>query len=185
MDTRKTGPAGFEPKGGRPRLEEPRDMMIAEISSEVRLHWRAPEFERFERDRKWYFFAALVLLVIIGYAVYTNGPVMAITFILIGVVGYIYLEKEPRILDFMITEDGVVAGQEIYEFENLKSFWIFYEPGDIKVISLRTDNHLIPYVHIPIDDQDPVKIREMLLEHIPEEKEEPGLVETLDRLLRL
>jgi hypothetical protein len=110
---------------------------------------------------------------------------MAITFILIGVVGYIYMNKEPRTLNFIITEDGVVAGREIYEFDNLESFWIFYSPEDIKVISLRTKSHMVPHVHIPIHNEDPVKIREILLERIPEEKQEQGLVETLERLLRI
>ncbi|MDR3559270.1 MAG: hypothetical protein P4L58_02625, partial [Candidatus Pacebacteria bacterium] len=122
---------------------------------------------------------------IVSYAIWTNSPVMAITFILIGVVGYVYVEKDPRELYFALAEDGIIAGREIYEFNNLESFWIFYEPGDIKVISLKTKSHLVPYVHIPIHDQDPVAIRKVLLDYIPEEKHEPGFIEAIDRLLRL
>lgn len=167
------------------QLEPPHDFLISEHSKDVLMHWQAPEFEILERDRKWYLYITLTLTAIISYAIYINGPIMAITFILIGVVGYIYISKEPKILDFTITEDGVVAGREIYEFDNLESFWIFYEPKNIKVISLRTKSHMIPYVHIPIHDEDPVQIRKVLLEHIPEEKQEPGLVETLERLLKI
>jgi len=172
---------------GNPReqLESPHNFLISEHSRDVLMHWQAPEFETFERDRKWYLYITLALAAIVSYAVYTNSPLMAITFILIGVVGYIYINKDPRTLDFMITKDGIVAGREIYEYDNLESFWIFYEPENIKVISLNTKSHLVPYVHIPVHDENPTKIREILSDHIPEEKQEPGLVETLERLLRI
>ena len=149
------------------------------------LHWKAPEFEILERDKKWYVVITGLLMFVIAYALYTNSLVMAITFILIGVVGYMYINKEPRILDFIITDDGIMAGRELYAFDNLKSFWIFYEPDGMKEISLFTESYLTPYVHIPVHDQEPVKIREILLQYIPEEKQEPGLVETIERIIQL
>ncbi len=161
------------------------DISKKKYLSKALLHWRAPEFEILERDKKWYIVITGLLMLIIIYALYTNSLVMAITFILIGVVGYIYINKEPRILDFMITDDGIVAGKEIYNFDNLKSFWIFYEPDGMKEISLSTESYLTPYVHIPVHDQEPVKIRELLLQYIPEEKQEPGLVETVERIIGL
>jgi hypothetical protein len=85
----------------------------------------------------------------------------------------------------MITRDGVVAGREIYDFDNLKSFWVFYEEDDLRVISLHTKSYLAPYIHIPVGDQDPSEIRHILLDYIPEEEHKPGAVDTLDRILRL
>jgi hypothetical protein len=110
---------------------------------------------------------------------------MAITFILLGVVGYIHINKEPRILDFMITYDGIVTGRELYEYDNLRSFWIFYQPEGKKVISLHTMSTLVPFVHVPIDEEDPVHLRELLLHFLPEEKHEEGLVELFERILRI
>lgn len=147
------------------------------------LSWRAPEHEIIVKDKRWHIYAALILTVIVAYAVYTNSPVMAITFILVGVVGYIILNKEPLIVNFAITRDGVVANRSIYEFENIQSFWIFYEPNQANVISLHMKNKLIPYVHIPLHEEDPVAIRELLLEYIPEIKQEHSLVDTFERLL--
>jgi len=166
-------------------LEEPEDMLIREHSEDVLAHWQAPEYEVFERDKKWYIYITLALAFVIGYAIYTNGIVMAITFILIGVVGYIHINKEPRTLDFMITHAGVLAGREIYEFDNLLSFWIFYEEAGKKVISLRTKSHLVPYVYIPIHEEDPVELREILMEHVPEVKQEEGIMEIAERVLRI
>lgn len=166
-------------------LESPKDMLISEYSGEVYWQWRAPEFEIMERDKKWYFYITLILLAIISYAIFTNSLVMAITFILIGAVGYIHINKKPRVLNFAITSEGLIAGREIYEYDNLKSFWIFYEPNGPRVISLHTKSYLSPYVHIPIHFEEPVKIREALLQHIAEEKQEQNISEILNRFLRL
>lgn len=164
-------------------LEEPEDMLIEEYSQDVLAHWRAPEHEMSERGEKWNLYAALILVAIIGYAIYTNSPIMAITFILIGIVGYIFLNIKPKILDFKITEEGIMAGKEIYDFDNLKSFWIFYDPPRRKIISLYTKGRLTPFVHIPLDQEDPVKIREILMEHIPEKKQDDGLSDIFERLM--
>jgi hypothetical protein len=166
-------------------LESPEDMMIPEHSEDVLAHWRAPEYEVFERDKKWYIYMTLALAFVIGYAIYTNGIIMAITFILIGVVGYIHINKAPRTLDFIITRDGLLAGREFFEFDNLLSFWIFYELEGKKVISLRAKSHLVPYVYIPIHEEDPVEIREILIKYLPEVKQEEGIMEIAERVLRI
>lgn len=166
-------------------LEEPEDFFISEHSKDVLAHWRAPEYEVFEKDKNWHFWMGFILLAIITWALYINSPLMAITFILIGIVGYIHSNSQPRILDFLITPEGIIAGREIYEFENIKSFWIFYEPNGPRVISLHLKSGLLPYIHIPIHDQSPAEIRQTLLDHIEEEKHEPGLVEALERILRI
>lgn len=147
--------------------------------------WQAPEFEVYEKDNKWYAYLSLLLLAIIGYAIYSNSLIMAIVFILIGVILYIQLHKEPMIIDFAITTDGVIAGKEIFEYENIQSFWIFYNPPHEKYVSFHTRGRLVPFIHIAIDDQNPVELRSILIKYIPEIKQEPGLVDVLERFLRI
>lgn len=165
--------------------EIPQRKMIAEHSSDVLCHWRAPEFEVYEEDQRWYVYIAFILAAIVAYSIWTNSLIMSITFILIGVVGYMYIGKEPRILDFMVTKDGVVAGKEIFTYDRIKSFWIFYEPDGKKVISLHIESLLMPYVHIPIHDEDPVEIREALLQNVEEIKQEQNIVDRVERLFRI
>jgi len=169
----------------RENLESPHDMMLDKRGHGVLLHWQGPEYEHYPKEKKWYAVATLILSAIIIYALITNSPIMAITFVLIGVVGYIQLEKTPRVLDFKVTVDGVTAGNELYEFDNIKSFWIFYEPPHTKILSLHTDAMLMPYVHIPVHQIDPVKLREILLDFVPEEKQQPTFIDTVERLLHI
>jgi len=152
---------------------------------EILYKWEGPEFEVYEKSARWYIIAIVFILGMVAYALYTNGPIMAITFILIGIVGYIYSQKQPRLVTFAITSKGVFADKELYTYDNIFSFWIFYEPTHTRVVSLHTKASMLPYVHIPFDDENPVELREMLLKNIPEIKQDPSLIDTLERVLRI
>ena len=154
-------------------------------NEKILTRWEASEFASKPRNERKYIFLGLILAAIVFYAVYTNSPVMAITFILIGIVTYLYSHKTPRHLVFQITREGVQVANELFEYENLRSFWIFYEPGERKEISLQTKSVLNPFVHIPIHDQDPVFLRECLLKFIPEVKQTPGILDSLEKALDL
>jgi hypothetical protein len=153
--------------------------------SKVLAHWRAQDFEVYEEDKKWHIYIYLVIIAITGYAVWSNSLVMAITFILIGVVIYLQLNKDPKIVDFAITTDGVVIGKEIFEYTNIKSFWIHNDPPHEKYLSLHTHGNLLPIVHISVDSQDPHELREILLNYIPEVKNDLGFIDVLERFLRM
>lgn len=151
----------------------------------VLVSWRGPEFEHYPRDKRWYTGAAIILLLIILYAVATNGIIMAIVFALIGISGYIMFSRPQKVIDFAVTYDGVLVGDEIYDFDDIKSFWIFYEPPHTRVISLHMKGHFRPYLHIPLHQVDPVIVHEKLLEFVPEVKQEQNLIDILERLLRM
>ena len=164
------------PSADAPEAEEDDGVLIA---------WEGPEFEVYERDKQWYIAVSVALLLIVTYAVIINSPIMAITFILIGVVGYIYLQKDPRNLIFAVTQQGVVVGDELFEFDEIESFWIFYEPPHTYLLSLSLRNRALPHMHIPLHQVDPVALREALIEFVPEERQEMGLVDTVERLMHL
>lgn len=147
--------------------------------------WRAPEFEVYEKSARWYLIAGIFIVAMVVYALYTNGPIMAITFILIGIVGYIHLQKDPRVITFSITSKGLIADKEMYLYDNINSFWIFYDPNHTKTISLHTKASMLPFVHIPIADEDPVKLRELLMRNVPEIKQDPGLIDAIERVLHI
>lgn len=151
----------------------------------INMQWEAPEFEIYSKGMVWYLFAILILVAIVLYAIIIESPIMAITFILIGVVGYMYLQKSPKTVTFSITEDGVRADNELYEVDNIKSFWIFYEDGHINILSLHTKASFFPYVHIPIGKADPVKIREDLVKLVPEERQDRSIIDTIGRVLHI
>lgn len=151
----------------------------------ILFQWRTKEYEKYEKSARWYLAGGAFLLGIIVYALVANSPIMAILFILFAVVGYIQLQREPRELTFTVTTLGIYAGEEFYPFENVASFWMFYEPPHTKILSLRTHAVFLPFVHIPLGDQDPVELREKLLFHISEVKQEKSFADMLERVLHI
>lgn len=145
--------------------------------------WSAPEHDFYTVGRNFYLFSAIFLAGIVIYALITNSPIMAITFILIGVVGYLFLQKEPTIVNFSITPNGILAGHEIYEFDSLKSFWIFYDPPYEKKLSIKSKSTFTPFIHFPLGNENPVEIRNILIKFIPEEKQDHTLVDAAERFL--
>lgn len=154
-------------------------------SGEILHKWEAPEFEMYEKSARWYAIFGVFIVSIVIYALFTNGPIMAITFILIGIVGYIHLQKDPRVITFSITTKGVVADKEMYSYDNIHSFWIFYDLPHTRTISLHTKASMLPFIHIPIRDEDPVALRELLLKNIPEIKQDPSLIDTIERAFHI
>ena len=155
-------------------------------AEEPSFSWEAPEYEHFEKHPKWYWIMGGILLAIVVYALVTNSILMAITFILIGMLGYFYAEREPRIIQMEITPDGIRVDNYFYDYDDLKSFWIFYEiEEEIKVLSLHSKKTFLPYVHIPIGNANPIKIRETLLNYIPEIRQELTIIDRLERIIGL
>lgn len=173
-----------EEKNENFEAEETEEQEIINPASVI-YKWRAPEHEVTEKDKRWYLWIGLILSGIVIYAILTDSLVMAITFILIGMVGYIIVNKTPRIVNFYITDDGVIADKEIYEFENIKSFWIFYEEEGPMVVSLYLKSKIMPFAHIPLGDEDPTVIREILMRYIEEVKQKPSAVDNFERFLGL
>jgi hypothetical protein len=122
---------------------------------------------------------------IIMYAVFTDSIIMAIVFALIGLVGYLQLSRPPKVIDFAVTYDGILVGDEIFDFDDIKSFWIFYEPPHTRIISLHMKGSLRPYLHIPLHQIDPVIAHEALVEFVKEEKQEQNIIDVLERLFHM
>jgi len=158
---------------------------IKEQPENVLVKWRGPDFEKYSHSKRWYTWLTLAVVAIVFYAVWSNSIIMALVFVLIWIVGYLQVSRVPKVLDFAVTYDGILVGDEMYEFDKIKSFWIFYEPPHTRIISLHMQDGLRPYLHIPLHQVDPVIVHEKMVEFIPEEKQELGMVEVAERLLNL
>ena len=148
--------------------------------------WKAHEYEHYEKEPKWYWVMGGILTAIVVYAIVTNAIIMAITFILIGMLGYIYAEREPREIEIAILTEGIRVDNYFYDYDDIRSFWIFYEVEEgLKILSLHSNKTFLPYIHIPVGNANPLKIRETLLSYIPEIKQELTIVDRLERLIGL
>ena len=106
-----------------------------------------------------------------------------VVIVLSAVLIYIYSLKHPRKVVFSITTYGVLVDKKFYDFDNLSSFWIFYNPP-FKELVINAKKTFSLKIQMPLDEVDPVKIRSILIKFLPEKKEEHSLIDLLAHYFR-
>ena len=149
----------------------------------VLVSWHGPEHLHTHPNPRAILIALGILILIVGYAVFSDNPLMAITFIMIGLVGYLFLSRDPQSRDFAITTKGITVGREIFTYDTLHSFWIFDEPPLIDVLSLKGESILAPYIHVPVPEALTKEVRDAVATYLPEEKQDPRAVDILEKML--
>jgi len=131
----------------------------------------------------------MIMAVMIIYFAVSSNYLAALLFWLAGIVIAFSLYdkfKNPKPVSCKIRAEGVQVNRDLYPYENIKSFWIFYDPPYHQELSLRVKAVATGgYVKVPLGDADPVKIRETLLKFIPEKRQEEGLADALTRIVGL
>ncbi|MBI3627537.1 MAG: hypothetical protein HY220_02185 [Candidatus Sungbacteria bacterium] len=145
--------------------------------------WRAPEYHHIPKERNWYIAGAIIAGSLLVYSLMTANYFFAIFTLLATFIVYTYSVRLPKEMYGAITSHGVQINNRLYGFEDLNSFWIFYEPGGIKELSLESKKAVMPYIRLPLGDAEPVKIREILVQYVPEVRHEESLAETLSRFI--
>jgi len=139
--------------------------------------WQAPEFEKKQKTKSWFIFPAIIAIVLGIIALIADNILFLIFIILAFVVFYMYANKEPRILKFKINEKGLELDGRLYEFDSLRSFWLFYNPPEEKEISFRSKKTFLPYIRIPLTNQNPNELREFLLKFLPEKRHRESVID--------
>lgn len=89
--------------------------------------------------------------------------------------------KKPEELKISIDHLGVNINETERQYKEFKSFWIEYSATDIKELSLESKKWYLPYLKIPLSDQDPIEIRNLLMQFLPEKEHEKSLLEEIIR----
>ena len=165
-------------------METP-ELTLSPAYGDILLNWREPEHDKFELGPRARLISLVLLIVIIAWALYTDSPLMAITFILIGIIGYLLEHQTPRILDFALTTRGVLVGKQFYPYETLQSFHIYEEEPFLDTLSLHTDGDLISHVHVPITSVHDQNVFDILSGFVPELPHEPNLVDSIEKLMHI
>ena len=139
---------------------------------EVLFSWQTQEFQKYNFES-----SKLLLLIVAGialliYGLFTANYLFMIFIIMAAVVIYIFDKKEPATIDVIITKEDIVIGDKRLTYEeDLKSFWILYNPPEVKTLNFDRQQLLVPNISLQLEDENPLKIREVLLRYLPEDME--------------
>ena len=153
-------------------------------SKKDNLEWSAPEFTQYNKNKSWFIIVGLIAGGLLLWALLAKNILFALMIGLAYFAITFYALKQPRNIYLAINPRGVKIDKTLYSFDNLKSFWIFYDPPEIKEISLRSKKMIMPYIKIPLGKQNPVEVRRTLIKYLPERKHKESLIDNLTRELR-
>lgn len=149
--------------------------------------WEFPEFEKHARGKWWYISLIVITIALLTYSYFANNPLFALIILFFLVIYFATDKKNPDNVEFVLTEDGVLIHGKFIEYESFRNFYILYYPPHIKSLYLQPKNELKQLINIPLQNQNPVAIRKILLKYMEEdlEKEEIPNSEGISRLLKL
>lgn len=157
-----------------------------ELRNEVVLRWTAPDFIKHPKGPAWFMVAGILVLLLVLYAVMTHSWTMAVAFIVLAGVYAITHHHEPGNIEIKVTSLGIEAGKRKIPYNQIKAFWIVYDPPSIKILKLLTTDKFMSEVTIQLDGQFPGPLREYLLKQIPEyEGKSESLVDVIIRMAKL
>ena len=148
------------------------------------IEWSTYEYEKVERGPYWFLLPGGVALIFIIFGILARSYFFIAFVALAFTVLAIYMKREPRLLNFAITPEGIRIGKQIYDYSSLKSFWIFNKSNP-KELSLETGKALVPYIKIPLGDLESDGVRSYLLNFIKEEEHKELISDQVVRSLGL
>ncbi len=151
------------------------------------ISWEFPEYERHDRSFVWYLVAFIVIAGLLLYSVLTVNFLFSVIIIILVIINFFYFIREPRKVGFKITEDGIELDGKFYLYKELKNFWVIYDPPKVKSLYFDFKSSFSPLVPVSLEDQDPLRVRKVLLDYLEEdlEKEEESVSDGLSRILKL
>lgn len=150
-----------------------------------RFEWEAPSF--FYNPQKRYLILVVVALFCGAGALlfYRQDSLMAIFLITSSLVLILYTNKRPTVSKVVVNQAGVTIDDRTYYYKELKSFWLDYNPCGLKELSLEARKWHMPYIKVSIEDQNPVKIRSLIINFVAEKEHEKSLVDLISRKIGL
>lgn len=149
--------------------------------------WTIPEYKKFQRSKLWYLVAAIILVALLAYSIYTANLLFGLI-ILLASLTYLYHDRnEPQKVNIAITDKGFLVGNRFYSFRDVANFYIIYHPPQVTNLFVEFNSLTKPRLSIPLDDQNPIELRSFLKQYLVEdlEREDEPLSETLGNILKM
>ena len=150
-------------------------------SDKILISWTAQEFVKKEKGRAWFITLGIIALAFFVIGILMKNYIFSIIVALSSFLIFIQALRHPQKIKTEIFEDRVVINDLLkITFKEVRSFWIF-EETDFTGLCLETKKLTQPKIYLPLGQQTPDKIRQILTEFIPETKQEESLIDLIAR----
>ncbi|MCF6276770.1 MAG: hypothetical protein L3J07_02895 [Candidatus Magasanikbacteria bacterium] len=153
------------------------------LLGDIHQEWTIQEYEQQSRSRLWFILIISSGLGMVVVGVITGNFLFSLIIILFSIILFLQAHQQAPQIEFKISELGIILGTRFYSYSELTEFFIVYNPlEDVKTLFIETESALRPILRIPLLDENPLEIKQILSQYLAEdiEKEEP----LSDRLAR-
>ncbi|KKW41550.1 MAG: hypothetical protein UY92_C0016G0005 [Candidatus Magasanikbacteria bacterium GW2011_GWA2_56_11] len=149
--------------------------------------WEVAEYERHERGTRWYVIMTLLGGLLVGYAIFTGNFLFALVIVLFAIIIFLQSHQDPHIVEFKITDLGIIISSRFYPYSELADFYLIYNPPAVKMLFIEPESSLRPRIRVPLLNLDPNEIRFTLRQYLSEnlEKEEEPFSDKVAREWKL
>lgn len=174
----KAGPRTKQPEIAEDRHEETGSSDLQIFS------WIGPLYHHDPNKRAVAVLSVGLFIIAALVGVFQRNVISTIFFALLGGMVLLRASKKPDLARFEINPLGIRVGEKFYKFRDIKSFWIEYDSRlNIKELSIQMKKRYTTYLKIPIEGQNPVQLRTILIKFIPEVEHEDTMADTISRRL--
>jgi hypothetical protein len=114
------------------------------------ISWRAYEFTHRPKTSDWYWAIGIVTLGAVVACIFFNQIILAILIIVASLALLLHANKAPRLLEYHLTQRGLIIDKNLYPISTVESFWVDeYENGIAKLIVKSTKKTMV-YIIVPL-----------------------------------
>lgn len=160
----------------------------ANYKGKILAQWTFSEYEKHQRGPAWYVITVGMAVGLIYYAISTANLLFALMILLLAIILFAHHRGEPLTLYCTIYETGVQVGDRYFLWRELQTFAMVYEPPMVKRMYLYPKKALLRHeLSIPLQNQNPLQIRSILLDYVAEdlEKDAESPTDTAARVFKL
>lgn len=156
----------------------------AELPQKTEIAWETPEYIYYPKSPDWYWAVGIISLALILIAIFTGNLFFAIFAAVAGFTIALWGARKPKIVTIRLDGNGMRVNERLYSYQELVSFWIHYHPPFVKEISFTAKSAFLPYVRVPIGNENPAEVRAFLMRFLPEKIQEDSLIDIVARALK-
>ncbi|PIR70611.1 MAG: hypothetical protein COU46_00540 [Candidatus Niyogibacteria bacterium CG10_big_fil_rev_8_21_14_0_10_42_19] len=148
------------------------------------LSWTAYEYTYAPKPSEWYWALGILTFAFLVIAYLLNNFLFGVLVIISGFTLALYAARLPKKIKFAISPRGILIENRLYPYQSLRSFWIEYSPPHKQELIILSKKVVVPKLIMPFEDTDPVKMREILINFLPENYIENSLADALAKLIK-
>lgn len=166
----------------QPTYDQQDDPYEGQPIPEVR--WSASEFIAHQKSTNW--FAALGLIVAgVALLIYliTREIFSSVVVVVVGILFGVFAIRQPRVLEYVVSTNGIQIGDKFYGYDLFKAFSI-QEEGPLRSVVLSPLQRFMPPISIYYELPDEDRIAEVLSNYLPFEQAPRDSMGTFMRRVR-